>query len=475
MVSNRFIVALLLLFFLLSCRSDRKAEMADIAIETRDLNEIQSDGKLTALIAYSGTSYFLYKGRPMGYEYELLQKLAEHFELELELKVSKNLDLMLEELNSGTIDIVAHGLAITKDRQKEAAFTDYLYLTNQVLVQRKPSNWRKMSRSMSEKEMIQDPVELLGDTISVRRNSSYYKRLLHLSDELGGDIIIDTLDGNISTDEIIKMVADGKIKYTIADSNLANINASYYPILDVSIPISNSQRIAWAVHPEAEGLLDATNSWIRSNRKKKEFNIIYNKYFKNKRSFRRRVKSEFFSLNNNQISQYDDIIKTNAKNIGWDWRLLASVVYQESRFINEAKSWTGAQGLMQMLPATAAEMGVNNIMDATDNIRGGSLYLKKMFDEFSGIDDPVQRIKFTLAAYNCGLYHVKDAQKLAEENKLDTNTWDGQVDQMILALSYPKNYNKDIVKYGYVNGIEPFKYVSEVFERYNHYTQFISE
>ena len=460
---------------MLSCRSDRKAETADISVEARDLNEIQTDGKLTALVAYSGTSYFLYKGRPMGYEYELLEKLAEHFELELELKVSKNLDLMLEELNSGAIDIVAHGLAITKDRQKDAAFTDYLYLTNQVLVQRKPANWRKMNWSMSQKEMIQDPVELLGDTISVRRNSSYYKRLLHLSDELGGDIIIDTLDGNISTDEIIKMVADGKIKYTIADSNLANINASYYPILDVSVPISNSQRIAWAVHPEAEGLLDATNAWIRSNRKKKEFNIIYNKYFKNKRSFRRRVKSDFFSLNNNQISQYDDIIKTNAKNIGWDWRLLASVVYQESRFINEAKSWTGAQGLMQMLPATAAEMGVKNIMDATDNIRGGSLYLKKMFDEFSSIEDPVQRIKFTLAAYNCGLYHVKDAQKLAESNQLDTKTWDGQVDQMILALSYPKNYNKDIVKYGYVNGIEPFKYVSEVFERYNHYTQFISE
>lgn len=437
--------------------------------------EIQSDGKLTALIAYSGTSYFLYKGRPMGYEYELLEKLAEHFGLELELKISKNLDLMLEELNDGGIDIVAHGLAITKDRQKAAAFTDYLYLTNQVLVQRKPDNWAKMSWSKSQQEMIQDPVELLGDTISVRRNSSYYQRLLHLSDELGGDIFIDTLDGNLSTDEIIKMVADGKIKYTIADSNIANINASFYHDLDVSVPISNSQRIAWAVHPDADGLLDATNTWIRAHRKKKEFNVIYNKYFKNKRSFKRRVKSEFFSLNNNQISKYDDIIKANANQIGWDWRLLASVVYQESRFINEAKSWTGARGLMQMLPTTASEMGVNNIMDATDNIRGGSLYLKKMYDEFGDIEDPNQRIKFTLAAYNCGLYHVKDAQRLAEADELESDTWDGQVDQMILALSYPKNFNKDIVKYGYVNGIEPYKYVTEVFERYHHYKQFISE
>ena len=115
------------------------------------------------------------------------------------------------------------------------------------------------------------------------------------------------------------MVAEGKIKYTIADSNLANINASSYPELDVEIPVSNSQRIAWAVHPDAKELLDATNIWIKNNRKQTEFNVIYNKYFKNKRSFKRRIKSNFYSLNNNQISQYDDIIKNNAAEIGWDW------------------------------------------------------------------------------------------------------------------------------------------------------------
>ncbi len=476
MVSKRSLFPVIILLILFSCRSDRQAGLQEsFTFSGRDLEEIKKDGKLSALIAYSGTSYFLYKGRPMGYEYELLQKLAEHFDLNLELKISKNLDLMLEELRTGEVDIVAHGLAITKDRQKTAAFTDYLYLTNQVLVQKKPENWEKMSYSERQKSLIKDPVELIGDTISVRKNSSYYTRLLHLSDELGGDIVIDSLQGNLSTDEIIKMVADGKIRYTIADSNLANINASFYPELDVSVPISNSQRIAWAIHPEASSLLDATNTWIRSHRKKAEFNVIYNKYFKNKRSFKRRVKSEFFSLNNNQISQYDAIIKSNADQIGWDWRLLASVIYQESRFINEARSWTGAQGLMQMLPATAAEMGVKNIMDATDNIRGGSKYLKKLFDQFNQIDDPIQRLKFTLAAYNCGLYHVKDAQKLAVSHELDRNTWDGQVDQMIIALSYPKNYNKDIIKYGYVNGIEPFKYVRQIFERYDHYTKFIAE
>ncbi len=474
-MKNLFAVLFLSLIFCFSCKSDKVKTLALLEPNKRDLADIKRDGKLKALIAYSATSYFLYKGQPMGYEYELLQRLAEHLNLELELKVSRNLDVMLDELRDGDIDIVAHGLAITKERQKVASFTDYLFLTNQVLVQRKPDNWDKLTYKQKQRSLVNDPVELIGQTVSVRKNSSYYWRLLHLSDELGDDIYINTLEGNLSTDEIIKMVAEGKIKYTIADSNLANINASSYPELDVEIPVSNSQRIAWAVHPDAKELLDATNFWIKNNRKQTEFNVIYNKYFKNKRSFKRRIKSNFYSLNNNQISQYDEIIKNNAAEIGWDWRLLASLIYQESRFINEAKSWTGAQGLMQMLPTTAAEVGVTNIMDAVDNIRGGTQYLKQLYDKFVDIEDPEQRIKFTLAAYNCGLYHVKDAQKLAEINKLDYRIWDDQVDQMIIALSYPKNFNNEVVRYGYVNGIEPYNYVNQIYERFDHYTRFIDE
>ena len=296
---RRFKILAIALSLILACNTSERREK-DVAIaETigRDLGDIKKDRKLTALIAYSGTSYFLYKGQPMGYEYEMLRKLADHFQLDLEIKISRNLDLMLKELEDGEVDIVAHGLAITKERKKVAAFTDYLYLTKQVLVQRKPDGWEKMNWRDRQSSLILDPIELIDDTVSVRKNSSYYQRLLHLSDEIGGDIYIDTLGGNLSTDEIIKMVADGKIKYTIADSNLANINASFYRDLDVEIPISNSQRIAWAVRADATELLDATNSWIRDHRKKKEFNVIYNKYFKNKRSFKRRTRSEFFSLN----------------------------------------------------------------------------------------------------------------------------------------------------------------------------------
>jgi len=439
----------------------------------RDLEEIRSEGKLRALIAYSATGYFLYKGQPMGYEYELLKRLATHLGLELEIRVVQDLDQMLEVLQSGQVDLVAHGLAITQDRKEEAAFTDYLYLTKQVLVQRKPANWRQMTLDQIRATLVEDPVDLIGDTVSVRKNSSYMKRLENLSREIGGTIVIDTLEGNLSTDEIIKRVVDEKIKYTVADRNLARINASSYPILDVSVPVSFSQRIGWAVRKNAPGLQQALDEWIQQEKKSDEFYYIYNKYFENRRSFNRRIRSEFYSLTEGRISPYDSLLREAASHLEWDWRLLASQVYQESRFDPNATAWTGARGLMQLMPATAEELGVSDPSVPGESLEGGARYLKQLRRAFESVPDSLQRVKFTLAAYNCGLGHVQDAQRLAQQRGLNPNQWDQHVDRMVLSLSYPKNYNEEVVQYGYLRGVEPYRYVRQVFERYAHYESFI--
>lgn len=439
----------------------------------RDLAQIKKDGKLRALTTYSSTSYFLYRGQPMGFEYELLQRFAEYLDVELEIVISKNIDSMIHQLNHGNIDLIAHGLTITADRQEQVNFTDYLYLTHQVLVQKKPDNWRKLKWSALQKALVHDAIELIGDTVSVRRNSSYYKRLQNLQKEIGGEIVIDVLPGNLSTDEIIKNVVDGEIKYTVADNNIAHINQSYYPILNIEVPISFSQRVAWATKPGANELNSALNEWLQQVKDEVVYYVIYNKYFKSKRNFAQRTKSEFFSLNNNKISKYDPLIKKYADSIHWDWRLLASLVYQESRFRPNAKSWAKAKGLMQLMPATARELGVTDRTHPEQNIRGGTKYLRQLWNRFEQIPDSVQRLKFTMAAYNCGYYHVVDAQALAHHKNLDPQVWDNHVEEMILALSYPKNYNQPFVKYGYVRGIEPQTYVKQIFERYAHYVKFI--
>ena len=441
----------------------------------RDLDDIKEDGVLRALVVYSSTSYFLYKGQAMGFEYELLNKLADHLELKLELVISKNLDNEFELLNRGDVDLIAHSMTITNQRKWEVDFTEYLFLTKQVLVQKKPDNYRRLSYKSLKNQVINDPIELIGDTVSIRKNSAYYERILSLSNEIGGDIIIDTLSSKLSTGEIIEMVADGKVKYTIADENLARINASNRPILKIDVPISLSQRIAWVTRKKSKKFRTVVNKWIKSQRKKEEFNVIYNKYFKNKRLFKRRIKSDYYSLTNNQISQYDEIIKKYANNLGWDWRLLASQIYQESQFDPKANSWAGAGGLMQIMPSTAKELGIKSISNPNDNIRGGTKYLKQMHARFEGITDSINRIKFTMGAYNCGYGHILDAQRLAKEKGLDPAIWTGHVDSMLVALSLPKNFNKPMIKYGYVRGSEPATYVQQIFERFDHYNQFITE
>lgn len=477
----KIIAGFILILLFTACGSNQENNVNDPAPKevnkpiSKDLAEIKAEGVLKALTTYSGTSYFLYRGKAMGFEYELLQRFAQYLGVQLEIVVTSDIDSLFNELNDGEIDLVAHSLTITSERKQEVNFTDYLYLTNQVLVQKKPDNWRKMKWNKVEKTLVHDAIELIDDTVSVRKNTSYFQRLNNLSSEIGGDIIIDTLPGSLATDEIIKMVVDGYIKYTIADKNIASINASYYPILNIDVPISFSQRIAWAVRRNSPELLEVANKWLEDFKKEVDYNVIFNKYFKNTRAFKARIKSDFYSLNNNKISKYDDIIKKNAAIIGWDWRLLASLIYQESQFDPHAKSWAGASGLMQIMPATAKELGVKDRSNPEQVIQGGAKYLKLLYDRFDMVEDSVQRIKFSMVSYNCGYGHVTDAQNLAEKRGIDRNIWDDHIDNIILELSYPKNYNDPVVKYGYVRGTEPYNYVANIFERYDHYKQFIKE
>lgn len=440
-----------------------------------DFPEIKKRGKLIAITTYSPTSYFLYRGQPMGYEYELLHKVSDYLDLELDIIIAKDLDQITFDLFAGKGDIIAHAFTITKQRKKYMAFTKYHTLTKQVLVQRKPDNWRQLKQHEIDKELIRNPIDLIGKTIHVRKNSAYHQRILNLSDEIGGDINIEYLPGDRETSEIIQMVAEGTINYTVSDQNIAENNATYYTNLDVETAVSLPQRVAWAVRKSSPELRKKLNEWILDARGSKEYNIIYNKYFKNKKQYRRRVKSELFSITGGKISIYDELIRENSERLSWDWRLLASQVYQESGFNAQTKSWAGAMGLMQVMPRTGQEYGATNLYQPEQNLLAGTLYLKFLDSFWKEIPDSSEKIKFILASYNAGQYHVSDARKLAEKNGMDPSIWQGNVDEYMLKLSKRQYFTDPVVKYGYCRGSEPYQYVKEIFERYEHYKKFIPE
>lgn len=411
----------------------------------------------------------------MGFEYELLSRLAKNLGLKLKITIAEDIDDLFDMLNNGKGDLIAYGLTITEPRKKMVSFTENHYVTHQALVQRMPDNWRSLPGYKIDKQLISNTLELSNDTVWVRENSSYAERIKNLENEIGADIPVAHINGNVTTDEIIKMVVDGEIERTVADHNIAAINKTYYPILNIDTRVSFSQRIAWAVRQNSPDLLKAINKWINKEKKSDDYYVIYNKYFKNTRSNRSRIKSDFYSKNSNKISKYDDIIKENASELGWDWRFLSSQVYQESRFDPKAESWAGATGLIQLMPATAKEVGVSNNYNPKENIRGGVKYLDRMRDNFEAVEDSIQKVKFTLAAFNCGAGHVYDAMRLAEKHGKNPNIWDENVEEYILKLKDKEYYLDDVVRHGFVRGTEPYNYVRDIFLRYEHYKKFIEE
>ncbi|MFZ0390360.1 MAG: transporter substrate-binding domain-containing protein [Calditrichia bacterium] len=467
-----------LLFFILfllalqGCGGDKDKMIKPVDI---DLEQIRQRGKLVAMTGYSATSYFIYKGQPMGYEYELLTRLADELDIELEIIIENDLKRLITRLNAGEGDIVAHDITITKPRRELVDFTQALLTTRQVLVQRKPENWRRMKLHDINSQLIRDPIELEGKTIHVKAASSYVERLENLSEEIGYEINIVEVGGDTTTEQLIQEVADGKIELTVSDQHIAQINQAYYSNLDIKTPISLTQQVAWAVRKTSPELLSAINSWLEKMKNGTAFYVIRNKYFKNRSAFARRVKSEYLSVTGGKISQYDDLLRTEAEKIGWDWRLLASLIYQESKFNVNARSWMGAVGLMQLLPATAREFGASNPRNPEANIEAGVQYLRWL-DEYwtEHVPDQTERVKFILGSYNVGIGHVQDARRLAEKYGRDPALWEDNVAYYLLRLSEPKYYRDEVVEFGYCRGIEPFNYVNEIFARYDHYQKFIN-
>ena len=437
-----------------------------------DLQHIKERGRLIALTGYSSNSYFVYKGETLGFEYELLKMLADDLGVELEIVIVRDLDQIFSMLNEGKGDLIAYSMTITKKRLKKVDFSRPHSLIHQVLVQKMPNNWRDLKRHEIDKQLIMNPVNLIDKKVHVRKGSSYYARLVNLSDEIGGDIDIVEVPGNVSTEELIAKVSRGEIDYTVADENFALINAAYLQNIDIRTAISFPQRIAWPIRSNSPELKLAIDKWLRKIKSEPTYNVLFDKYYQNKRFFKQRVKSDYYSVTGGKISPYDDMIKEQANFLEWDWRLLASQIYQESQFDPKAKSWAGARGLMQLMPRTARSLGVTKVHDPQQNLVGGAKYLQWLEKYWADIPDSTERIKFILGSYNAGQGHVEDARRLAKKNQKDPNIWDGHVAEWLLKKSKKQYFNDDVVEHGYCRGQEPVEYVIEIFDRYSEYQQF---
>lgn len=444
-----------------SVSNEDKGYSPTVEALSEDFDAIVDRGKLVVLTENTSVSFYLYRGQGMGYDYELIRSFARDHELELEIKVLDDLNAMFDRLSKGDGDLVACNLNITPERQEMAAFTRPLFRTRQVLVQRKTGDTL---------QFVSEWQDLNGKEVYVHTISTGYANLLAAASRHAVNPSIIDPSGSLSSEKLIQLVAEGQIDFTIADENLARLNATYFPNLDVGFAITEEQDVAWAVRKDADTLLTKLNTWLEDPKNSRRINFIRHKYFEQLKSQQARVRSAYSSLDGKRISDYDESIRKYSKTLSWDWRLLAAMIYHESRFNPEARSWAGAFGLMQLMPATAERFGIDTTQTQEANIKAGAAYLRYL-DRYwrKHIDDPDERINFILASYNVGPGHVQDARAIAIQTGKDPNVWFNNVAECLLLKAESDYLRMEGVRHGYCRCTEPVAYVSNVQNKFAEY------
>ncbi len=407
---------------------------------------------------YSPTSYFIYRDEKMGYDYSLVKALAEEKGLVLDLKVAASLESALTMLDSAEVDLVAYEVPRTSVYRYRAVACGPRSRAAQVLVQPKGTRGNPA---------ITDVTELVGREVYVEAASKYLQRISNLNNELGGGIIIHTVDNDtLITEDLIDMVSEGKIPLTVVDSDIARINKTYYPDLDINLALSFEQESAWAVAPSKKWLADSINAWFESSAPQQENAILLKRYFELGKTGAPAYQVDF---SKGRISPFDHLFKTEAKKTGWDWRLLAAQCFVESRFDPTVVSWAGARGVMQIMPATARALGASpdSLADIQTSISLAVRIMSSLDRSLaSRVPDPAERQKFVIAAYNSGLAHIYDAITIARLTGRDPRRWTGNVEEALLLKANPEYYNHPEVKYGYFRGRQTTAYVTDVLDLY---------
>jgi len=429
------------------------------------LYEIKRSKKLKVAMDYNSINYFIYKGKPLGFHYEIAKAFADYLGVNLEIVVSNNLSNSFKLLESGKCHILATSLAYTEERAKKFNFSFPIGESATVVVQRK---------SKDSSYIINDIKKLKNKTIYTKSKSAYEKTLKDYNKKYNFNIKIVSVE-NFSTEDLISMVSNKEIDYSISDENIAHINSQHFRNINISTLLSEKKKLSWGVNKGQTELREVLDRWLKGFVGSYLYNVLYKKYYDSRRAVNR-YNSPYFTLKSGTICKYDSILKEKSKLIDWDWRLLASLMYQESRFDPNAESWVGAKGLMQIMPETAKMIRMTEFETPEKNIETGVKYIRYLIKLFNKkLEDKTDIIPFVLASYNVGPGHVFDARRLAVKYGKNPDKWYNNTDFFLLNKAKPLYYKDNLSRNGYCNGEEPYNYVENILELYDHYKNIIKK
>lgn len=458
MLTRRFTYIILILALLSSCGGNGSGDNSSADSVDSAIQHIHSlPDTLRVATLYSPSSYFIYREQQMGYDYELASRFAADKGVALDIIVAHSLAQAVEMLDSGQVHLIAYEVPVTAEYLEHLIPCGVENVTHQVLVQpREPDSLR-----------ITDVTQLVGREVFVEKDSRYYHRMVNLNTEVGGGIVIKPVQRDtLVAEDLLDMVADGSIPLTVVDSDVASVGRTYYPNLDISVQISFPQRSAWAVSPAMSWLADTVTDWSRQETPRRQQAALMRRYYENSKT---QGGSFVIDFSSGRMSVFDPLFKKYAARIGWDWRMLSSMGYAESRYDSTQVSWAGARGIMQLMPATARAYGVGPDSIAFNDVSIATAVkviaaLDKSLSSY--VSDPQERKKFIIAAYNSGPAHILDAIAIARKLGMNPQLWDGNVAEALMLKSNPEIYNDPVVKYGFFRGRQTYEYVNSVMACY---------
>lgn len=453
-MNHRFALLTIVILLFVSCNPD-KIKLSEL-LQVPDETDSASSDTLRVAMLYGPNDYFRFAGQAMGYNYEMVQNYAAFSQRVLKITQYRSEKEMFVKLREKEVDLVAASIYETKVLKSMFHFAGHQDPSYLVLVQRIGLN------------TLTEPHELQGKKVHVINHSSAYERLRNLNDETGGAIEIVVMPDTMHTGNLVEMVAQKKIEYALADYKTASQYREAYPKLDTRLRIGFMQRNGWLVRQSCDSLINSIEKWSKDEETALLQSVLFEKY---------RIRNPYFSsqkvrVPRGSISPYDHYFKKYAAEIQWDWRMLASIAFHESRFDSAQISPRGASGLMQLMPRTAANFGLNrqNIFNPGKNIEAGVQYIKSLNMMFRKIENKEERVKFILAAYNSGPAHILDAMALAQKYGRNPHIWFGHVDYYLAKKSDPQYFNDEVVKYGQFRSGYTLKYVKNILNTFQKYS-----
>lgn len=415
------------------------------------LEQVLDSGELRVYTRNSPTAYYHGPHGPAGLEYQLARTFADRLGVKLKVVVADNLQDIFTGLNKGRADLAAAALTITKQRQQKIRFAPAYQTITQQLVYR-----------LGSTPEPKDIDSLNQGHLEVVANSSHAERLQQLKQQH------PDLDWHENPDtgstELLTLVAQQIVDYTVADSNEVAINRRYFPELRVAFDISEPQRLAWAMpRSEDTSLYHEVEQFFHDMQESGELAHLIKQNYEYVRNYNYAGTPTFMHHMRSRMPNYRSLFKKAEKETGIDWRLIASVAYQESHWNPLAVSPTGVRGIMMLTNLTADQLGVEDRTDPRESIEGGARYIQSLYERFDDIPE-TERMWFTLAAYNVGYGHVRDVQGITAQRGGDPSKWT-DVKTNLPLLRQRKWYRQ--TRYGYARGNEPVTYVDNIRSYYD--------